>query len=102
VKIGSAVGAATQMQVDFQSARPPTGISAAAKKWDFGTSRLAALFSAPWEHTGWPMLVEAGSGGASPTPGWPDGVVYVSFQGDAEIREEAALAGNDANDPKRR
>jgi hypothetical protein len=37
---------ATQMQVNFQSARPPTGTSAAAKKWDFGTSRLAALFNA--------------------------------------------------------
>jgi hypothetical protein len=33
-------------QIDFQSARPPPARALPLKKWDFGTSRLAALFNA--------------------------------------------------------
>src|SRR3982074_2667950 len=38
-------------QIYFQGARPPPARALPLKKWDFGTSRLAALFKCAYQHT---------------------------------------------------
>jgi hypothetical protein len=57
-------------QIDFQSAGPPPARALPLKKWDFGTSRLAALIMRACQHTSPSMLAE----GAERSPNTPRGV----------------------------